>query len=123
LIDAAWNRILPLELGNDFAESLSGFQLRKTLRSTSMESHSFALIAPQTTAASAKENVTDHIEKELMRRSRAKGEVFVVRIAWAFACAVLLLMVLSLLLAVTDYAGSTFGPDLQPVTVSSSSGE
>ena len=41
-------------------------------------------------------------------------ETFTVRVAWAFASAVGLLVVVSLLLAVAGYAGSTFDPALQP---------
>jgi hypothetical protein len=55
-----------------------------------------------------------------MRPNTMKLEVFTVRLAWAFASAVLLLLLVSLLLVVSGYAGSTF--DLQPRTVSSSRG-
>lgn len=41
-------------------------------------------------------------------------ETFTVRFAWAFASAVGLLMVVSLLLAVAGYAGSSFDPASQP---------
>jgi hypothetical protein len=87
-----------------------------------MKSHSFAVIAPQATAASYKENSIDHIEQELMHPSRLKLEAFAVRITWGFASVVVLLIALSLLFVVADYAGSAFGSDLQPKTVSSSGG-
>ena len=97
------------------------FQFRKALRRTSTKSHSFTVIAPQATAASSRENSIDQIGKELMQPSRLKLEAFAVRITWGFASVVFLLIALSLLLVVADYAGSAFGSDLQPKTVSSSS--
>jgi hypothetical protein len=66
------------------------------------------------------ERPTDDMEKNLMRPNTMKLEAFTVRLAWAFAFAVLLLLLVSLLLVVSGYVGSTF--DLQPKTVSSSRG-
>ncbi len=55
-----------------------------------------------------------------MRPNSMKLEAFTVRLAWAFASAVLLLTAVSLLLVVAGYAGSAFTSDLQPKSVSSS---
>jgi hypothetical protein len=62
------------------------------------------------------------MEKKLMRPNSVQLEAFTVRLAWGFASAVLLLMVVSLLLMKAGYAGSTFASDLQTKTVSSSWG-
>ena len=85
-----------------------------------MKSQSLVVIELPATASSSMESTTDDMEKKLTRPSSMKLEAFTVRLAWAFASAVLLLMVVSLLLVAAGYAGSTF--DLQPKTVSSSQG-
>lgn len=54
-----------------------------------------------------------------MRPNSLKLEVFTVALAWAFACAVCLLIVLTALLVASGYAGSTFSSDLQPKSASS----
>ena len=58
--------------------------------------------------------------RKLMRPNSVKLEAFTMRLAWAFASAVFLLMAVSLLLVVAGYAGSAFATDLQPKSVSSS---
>jgi len=69
------------------------------------------------------ESVTKDMENKLMRPNGVKLEAFaVVRLAWGFASAVFLLMMVSLLLVVAGYAGSSFASDLQPQTVSSPTG-
>jgi hypothetical protein len=83
-----------------------------------VKSQSLALI--ELPASSSMERATDDMEKRLMRSNTMKLEAFTVRLAWAFAAAVFLLLLVSLLLVVSGYAGSTF--DLQPKTVSSSRG-
>jgi hypothetical protein len=49
---------------------------------------------------------------KLMVLNNVKLELFTVIVAWAFASVIFLLMVVSLLLMVADYAGSTFAPGL-----------
>ena len=85
-----------------------------------MTSHSFPVIELPAAASSSVENTTDDTEKNLMPPNSVELEAFTVKLAWGFVSAVLLLMVVSLLLVVAGYAGSTF--DLQPTTVSSSRG-
>ena len=46
-----------------------------------------------------------------MGPNNVKLEAFTVKLAWAFASAVLLMVVVSFLLVVAGYAGSTFSPD------------
>jgi hypothetical protein len=58
--------------------------------------------------------------RKLTRPNSVKLEAFTVRLVWAFASAVILLMVVSLLLVVAGYAGSAFANDLQPKSASSS---
>ena len=48
----------------------------------------------------------DGSDDELTRTNNMKLEAFAIRIAWAFASIVVLLVVLSLLLVVAGYAGS-----------------
>jgi len=57
-----------------------------------------------------------------MRPNDLKLQAFTVGLAWAFACAVCLLIVLSVLLVAAGYAGSTFPSDVQPNSASSSWG-
>ena len=87
-----------------------------------MKSHSVAVFRPSATASFPPEETPD-VEKILMRPNNVKLEAFPVRVAWGFASAVLLLIVLSLMLVVAGYAGSIFAPDLEPKTLSSSWGE
>jgi hypothetical protein len=84
-----------------------------------MKSH-FAVIELSATAAASVQNAIVSPEGNLLRPNSVKLEAFTVRLAWAFASAVLLLTVVSLLLVVAGYAGSAFTPDLQPKSVSSS---
>ena len=55
-----------------------------------------------------------------MGPNNVKLAVFAVKLAWAFASAILVLVVVSFLLVVAGYAGSILSPDLQPKTVSTS---
>jgi hypothetical protein len=87
-----------------------------------MKSQSLAVIELPATASSSMEDATHDIEKKLTRPNSVKLEAFSVRLAWAFASAVLLLLLMSLLMLVAGYAGSTFAPNLQSKTVSSSRG-
>jgi hypothetical protein len=80
-----------------------------------MKSQSLAVIELPATASSS-------VEKKLMRPNTMKLEAFTVRLAWAFASVVLLLLLVSLLLVVAGYAGSTLASNLQPKMVSSSRG-
>jgi hypothetical protein len=84
-----------------------------------MKSH-FAVIELSATARSSVRNAIVSPEGKLMRPNGMKLEAFTVRLAWAFASAVLLLTAVSLLLVVAGYAGSAFTSDLQPKSVSSS---
>jgi hypothetical protein len=56
-------------------------------------------------------NATNDIEKELLRPNSLKLEAFMVGMAWAFACAICMLIVLSVLLVVAGYIGSIFPLD------------
>ena len=84
-----------------------------------MKSH-FAVIELSATAASSWQNAIVNPEEKLKRPNSVKLEAFTVRLAWAFASAVLLLTAVSLLLVVAGYAGSAFTSDLHPKSVSSS---
>jgi hypothetical protein len=86
-----------------------------------MKSNSLAVVEQLAIVSSSKEGPPDSMPK-LMVLNNVKLEVFTVIVAWAFASVILLLMVVSLLLVVAGYAGSTFAPDLGPKTVSSSWG-
>jgi hypothetical protein len=85
-----------------------------------MKSQSSALIELPAIASSSVENAADAVEQKLNRPKSVQLEAFPVRLAWAFASVVFLLIVVSLLLVVAGYAGSMFGSDLQPKSVSSS---
>jgi hypothetical protein len=87
-------------------------------RKPSMKSH-FAVIELSATAASSLQSAIVNPEEKLMRPNSVKLEAFTVRLAWAFASALLLLTAVSLLLVVAGYAGSAFTSDLQPKSVSS----
>jgi hypothetical protein len=55
-----------------------------------------------------------------MGPNNVKLAAFTVKLAWAFASAVLLLVVVSFLLVVAGYAGSVFAPDVQTKALSTS---
>jgi hypothetical protein len=76
-----------------------------------MKSNSLAVVEQSATVPSSKEGPPDSMPK-LMVLNNVKLELFTVIVAWAFASVIFLLMVVSLLLMVADYAGSTFAPDL-----------
>jgi hypothetical protein len=63
---------------------------------------------------------TDDLEKNLMRPDSVKLETFTVRLAWGFVSAVLLLLVITLLMVVAGYAGSSVPSDSQPKSISPS---
>jgi len=65
----------------------------------------------QTLLRSSKEGPPGSMPK-LMVLNNVKLDLFTVIVAWAFASVIVLLMVVSLLLMVADYAGSTFAPNL-----------
>jgi len=87
-----------------------------------MKAQSFPVVELPAIASSSGDNATDDIERKLMRPNDLKLEAFTVGLAWAFACAVGLLTVLSVLLVAAGYAGSTFPSDVQPNSASSSWG-
>jgi hypothetical protein len=81
-----------------------------------VKSPSLAVIERAATASASVENASDNSEKELIhpnliRPNNVKLEAFTVKLAWGFASAVLLLMVVSILLVVAGYAGSIFISD------------
>lgn len=77
-----------------------------------MKPNSLAVVEQSATvSSSAKEGPPDSMPK-LMVLNNVKLELFTVIVAWAFASVIFLLMVVSLLLMVSDYAGSTFAPGL-----------
>jgi len=88
-----------------------------------MKSQSFAVIELPATASSCADRPTRDIDKRHIHPNSIELEAFPLRLAWAFASAVLLLMAVSLLLAVADYAGSTSTLDLQPKMISSPRGK
>ena len=88
-----------------------------------MKAQSLALNELPATAPSCMERATREMEQNLMRPNSEKLEAFTLRLAWAFASAVLLLLLVSLLLVVAGYAGSIFTSNLQSKTVSSSRGK
>lgn len=87
-----------------------------------MKSQSSPGIELTAIASSSGENAADAMERKLVRPNSLKLEAFTVGLAWAFACAVCLLIVLSVLLVAAGYAGSTFPSDVQPKSASSSWG-
>jgi hypothetical protein len=97
--------------------------MNSTTRKSSMPSQSFAVIDVPETVSSSLENATDNTPRESRRPNSEKLEGFTVKLAWAFASAFLLLLLVSLLLAVAGYVGSAFASDLQPKSVSSSAGK
>jgi len=76
-----------------------------------MKPNSLAVVEQSATVSSSKEGPPDSMPK-LMVLNNVKLELFTVIVAWAFASVIFLLMVVSLLLMVADYAGSTFTPNL-----------
>ena len=87
-----------------------------------MKSQSCPAIELLAIAPSSRDKATDDIERKLVRPNSLKLEAFTVGVAWAFACAVCLLIAFSVLLLAAGYAGSTFPSDLQPNSASSSWG-
>jgi hypothetical protein len=87
-----------------------------------MKAQSLAVIELPAAASSSMERATHDIERKLTRPNSVKLEAFSVRLAWTFASAVLLLLLVSLLLVVAGYAGSAFSSDLRPKSVPSSTG-
>ena len=76
-----------------------------------MKPNSLAVVEQSATVSPSKEDLPDSMPK-LMVLNNVKPELFTVIVAWAFASVIFLLMVVSLLLMVADYAGSTFTPNL-----------
>jgi len=72
-----------------------------------MKSRSFPVVELPEIAASSGENATDEIDRKLLSPNSLNLEAFTVRLAWAFASTICLLIVLSILLVVAGYAGST----------------
>lgn len=87
-----------------------------------MKSQSFSVIELPAIASSSGDNATDDVERKLIRLDSLNLEAFTVGLAWVFASAVCLLIVLSILLVAAAYAGSAFSSDLQPKSASSSWG-
>jgi hypothetical protein len=87
-----------------------------------MKSQSFSVIEVPPIALSSGGNATDDVDRKLMFPNNLKLEAFTVGLAWAFACAVCLLLMLSVLLVAAGYAGSIFRSDLQPQSALSSWG-
>lgn len=50
-------------------------------------------------------------ERIRTRANNVKLEAFTLKLAWAFACAVFLMVVVGLVLVIAGYAGSIFAPD------------
>lgn len=86
-----------------------------------MKSKSLAVVEQSATVFSSKEGPPDFMPTVTVMNN-VKLEAFTVRVACALASVICLLMVVSLLLVVAGYTGSTFAPDLGPKTVSSSWG-
>lgn len=84
-----------------------------------MKRHSSALIEIPAAAALSIEIGIGRNEQKSMSANNATIESLAVRFAWVFASAVVLLMVVSLLLAVAGYAGSTFDRASQPKPIPS----
>lgn len=82
-----------------------------------MKSQPSTVIELPAIASCSVENMTGDTEN-LIGPNNVKLEAFTVKLAWAFASAVLLLVVVSFLLVVAGYAGSIFAPDVQPKTIS-----
>jgi len=76
-----------------------------------MKSRSFPVIELAAIASSSGDNASDDVERKLTRPNSLKLEAFTVGLAWAFACAVCLLIVLTVLLVAAGYAGATFPSD------------
>ena len=71
-----------------------------------MSSKSFAANQPTVTAYASVQVPDIGSDNELIRTNNMTIEAFAMRIAWAFASIVVLLVIVSLLLVVTGYAGS-----------------
>jgi len=70
-------------------------------------SKSFAVNQLSETACASVRVPDNASDNELVRTNNVKFEAFAMRIAWAFASIVVLLVVVSLLLVVAGYAGSS----------------
>lgn len=84
-----------------------------------MKSQFLPVIELPPIASSSEDNATENVEKKPIRLDSLNIEAITVGFAWAFAGAVCLLIVLSVLLVAAGYAGSTFPEDLQPSSSSS----
>lgn len=71
-----------------------------------MSSKSFAVNQLSEMADASVRASDDGSDIELIRTNNLKLEAFAMRIAWAFASIVVLLVIVSLLLVVAGYAGS-----------------
>jgi hypothetical protein len=71
-----------------------------------MSSKSFAVNQLSETAYGSVRVPDNGSDNELIRTNDMKLEAFAIRIAWAFASVVVLLVIVSLLLVVAGYAGS-----------------
>lgn len=76
-----------------------------------MKSNSLAVLEESVTVSSSKEGLPDSMPKLMVLRN-GKLEVLTVIVAWAFVSVIVVLTVVSLLLMVAGYAGSTLAPDL-----------
>jgi hypothetical protein len=71
-----------------------------------MSSKSFAANQLSETAYASMRVPDNGSDRELIHTNNVKLEAFAIRIAWAFASIVVLLVIVSFLLAVAGYAGS-----------------
>ena len=72
-----------------------------------MSPKSFAVNQLSGTAFASVRVPDNNSDNELLRTNNVKFEAFAMRIAWAFASIVVLLVLVSLLLVVAGYAGSS----------------
>lgn len=75
-----------------------------------MKSQPSAVLERAGNASQSVERVAHDVET-LTRPNNIKLDAFIVKLAWAFASAVLVLVVVGLVLVVAGYAGSIFAPD------------
>jgi hypothetical protein len=71
-----------------------------------MSSKSFTVNQPSETAYASVRVPDDGSDEELIRPNNMKLEAFAIKIGWAFASIVFLLVIMSLLLVVAGFAGS-----------------
>ena len=71
-----------------------------------MSSKSFAVNQLSETAYASVPVPDNGLDKELIRTNNRKLEAFAIKVAWAFASIVVLLVIMSLLLVVAGFAGS-----------------